>query len=571
MATAHTHQLTREEIAREEIGRTAVSRPLALVLAAFFLVVAFGWMPVQHWVAARAAARGGARQAPPLAHSLGRLPDQWRKTDGQPWLRRVFAANAEVLRGIHATDEWLDSSSWIMAATLPGVQTLLSRGLGVGNEKAYVGRDGWLYYRPDIDHLAGPGFLAPRQLQRRAAGGSEWHRPPQPDPVRGVLDFHRQLQARGIQLVVLPVPVKAAIHPEHFHPAAGNAGHPLRNPSFGDWARRLEQAGVVVVDVADALFAAARDERRPQYLATDTHWRPEAMERAAAIVAARIAALPDAPARRGECRRGSGTATNRGDLATMLSLPEALRPAPETVAIHPVYTERQELWRASPEAPVLVLGDSFCNVYSLPAMGWGGGAGFAEQLSCELGLPVDRLVRNDDGAWATRQMLARELAQGRDRLAGKRVVVWEFAARELTGGDWRDVPMDLGQPAARGFLALAPGQIVAATGTVVAVSPVPLPGSVPYRDHVVAAQVADLECVPRQTPENAEAVVYLRSMKNNELQPAAFLRGGQSVAVRLSAWQDVAAELDSINRGELDDWELQLHEPLWGELTDEDP
>jgi hypothetical protein len=34
-------------------------------------------------------------------------------------------------------------------------------------------------------------------------------------------------------------------------------------------------------------------------------------------------------------------------------------------------------------------------------------------------------------------MLAREVATGSDRLAGKRVVIWQFAARELVFGDWR--------------------------------------------------------------------------------------------------------------------------------------
>jgi len=38
-------------------------------------------------------------------------------------------------------------------------------------------------------------------------------------------------------------------------------------------------------------------------------------------------------------------------------------------------------------------------------------------------------------------MLAREMGGGVDRLAGKRVVVWQFAARELSAGDWRVIPL----------------------------------------------------------------------------------------------------------------------------------
>ena len=80
-----------------------------------------------------------------------------------------------------------------------------------------------------------------------------------------------------------------------------------------------------------------------------------------------------------------------------------------------------------------MLGDSFSNIYSLESMGWGTSAGLVEQLSYALRRPIDRLVQNDEGAFATRAMLQRDPA----RLDGKRVVVYQFAARELAGGDWK--------------------------------------------------------------------------------------------------------------------------------------
>jgi alginate O-acetyltransferase complex protein AlgJ len=70
-------------------------------------------------------------------------------------------------------------------------------------------------------------------------------------------------------------------------------------------------------------------------------------------------------------------------------------------------------------------------------MGWGGAAGLGPHLSLELARPLDVIAQNDSGAFATRQALARELAAGSDRLAGKRVVIWQFAARELSVGDWK--------------------------------------------------------------------------------------------------------------------------------------
>jgi len=51
-------------------------------------------------------------------------------------------------------------------------------------------------------------------------------------------------------------------------------------------------------------------------------------------------------------------------------------------------------------------------------------------------------VQNDNGSFATRERLRQDLATGTDRLRGKRVVVLQFAARELRSGDWKliDLP-----------------------------------------------------------------------------------------------------------------------------------
>ncbi|MEI6256450.1 MAG: hypothetical protein WCQ77_07385 [Planctomycetota bacterium] len=87
------------------------------------------------------------------------------------------------------------------------------------------------------------------------------------------------------------------------------------------------------------------------------------------------------------------------------------------------------------------LGDSFANIFSVASMGWGEGAGLAEHLSLALGLPVDAVIRNDAGSFATREMLAKELQRGNDRLAGKKLVIWCFAAREFTeSSGWSLVP-----------------------------------------------------------------------------------------------------------------------------------
>jgi hypothetical protein len=133
-----------------------------------------------------------------------------------------------------------------------------------------------------------------------------------------------------------------------------------------------------------------------------------------------------------------------GDVTDMLKLPEEQKIfPPERVTIQVVKDASGTPWEPDPKGDVLLLGDSFTNVFTMDFMGWGGAAGLAPHLAVALGRPIDVIAQNDSGAFATRQALALELAGGTDRLAGKRVVIWEFAVRELSVGDWKPVDYTL--------------------------------------------------------------------------------------------------------------------------------
>ena len=75
-------------------------------------------------------------------------------------------------------------------------------------------------------------------------------------------------------------------------------------------------------------------------------------------------------------------------------------------------------------------------------MNWGEAAGFGEQLSFYLQRPFDAIINNAGGSYVTRQQLVRDLARGKNRLRGKRLVIWQFAMRDLLSGDWKllDLP-----------------------------------------------------------------------------------------------------------------------------------
>jgi alginate O-acetyltransferase complex protein AlgJ len=388
----------------------------------------------------------------------------------------------------------------------------------------------------------------------------------EPDPVKAILRFHKQLAIRGIDLIVMPVPNKPGVDALRFSRRV-DPSVPLQNPSFLEFKTRLESGGVRIFDPGPLLIQRKESlNESALYLETDTHWRPETMEYLAKHLAKLIRSTH--PKNGGDVLQVVDKEIRGvGDTARMLRLPasqEIYRP--QEVTIHQVFSG-DRAWRPNKESDILLLGDSFSNIYSLDALGWGEAAGFAEHLSHALdGERLDCILRNSDGAFATREMLGRDLARGHDRLAGKKLVIWEFAARELTFGDWKSVDLTLGQARSSQFFVPKAGAELLVTGTVEDISDVPRPGTVPYRDHIASVHLNDLQFADRTAKEALECLVYLQSMHDNVLTAASHLRPGDRIKLRLRPWTDVADQFEKTNRSELDDPVIQLEEPCWGEI-----
>jgi len=371
---------------------------------------------------------------------------------GQAWLERIkgddsplldvfrHAPTAERLR--HFEDD-VEQASYAKDFVQPRLQALLTRFGRVGNKRAVVGLGGWLYYAPGIAHLGGPGFLdedAIRARERAAldSGEAAVHADPRP----AIVDFHAALAKRGIRLILYPVPDKAMLQPLELH-GRRNRGAPNmpvpRNMDWGRFVSDMRQAGVLVFDPGPAVL---RPGEVPRFLVQDTHWTPEWMEEVARQLATFVTRAADlAPPKSPPLfSQAEGTAECLGDVAAMLRLPDNQTVfAPQRVTIHEVRDGAGAPWEPDENGEVLLLGDSFTNVFSMESMGWGASAGLGAQLARALGRGVDVIAQNDSGAFATREALARALRAGEDRLAGKKAVVWEFASRELSVGDWKPV------------------------------------------------------------------------------------------------------------------------------------
>jgi hypothetical protein len=342
----------------------------------------------------------------------------------------------------------LEEASLLKAFVQPRVQLWLSRFGREGNKRALVGLQGFLYYTPGLTHVSGPSFLDTDAIASRERAAREGDPPTalRADPRPAIFALQRMLAQRGIVLVLFPVPDKIMLQPLQLHGRA--AGSPTfavpRNRGWTRFARELASHGVVLFDPTPPQLGRGEPAR---FLIQDTHWTPQWMAqvaRALAGVVQRSARLPAAaPASR--LHAVAQRVERVGDLVDMLKLPDDQHWfRPQSVTIEQVQDASGALWESDPAGDVLLLGDSFTNVFSMDTMGWGESAGLAAQLALALGRGVDVIAQNDSGAYATRLALARELAAGDDRLAGKRVVIWEFAARELSVGDWRAIAWSTG-------------------------------------------------------------------------------------------------------------------------------
>ena len=297
---------------------------------------------------------------------------------------------------------------------------------------AITGKDGWLFLTAELRHLGVGSFWGDA-----AAAVSRSARKDAADPLPAILDFQAQLKQAGVELILMPVPAKAAIYPDKLLDApAPKPDDPGVAGADNEFLKSCVQHGVKVLDLAPVFQAARADETVPLYCRTDSHWSCRGCEMAAALLAKDIRARPwfaGVATRKFKSEQHEQKIT--GDLAALVggNVPtETLRQrfVAEESGAPPAD------WR---ESPVLLLGDSHTLVFHAGEDMHGTGTGLADQLALELGCPIDVIGVRGSGATPPRINLMRR----QDNLAGKELVIWCFSAREFTeaSGGWRLVPV----------------------------------------------------------------------------------------------------------------------------------
>lgn len=458
------------------------------------------------------------------------------------------------------------------------VQDWMTNFAGEGSHKVFIGYNDVLFYQPDLKSITGYGPLKPEPFSVMK------------DPdlaklsnAKSVINrFATQLRERGIDLLIVPVPLKPMLYSEYVFGITNYDW--ITHPDAPEFYKELRSSGIDVLDLTSEL-AALRDKRKhvfirqpdpkdkaaiaqadaesketlDAFLKQDTHWTPDAMRFVAEKVAGHVKknhpqALPASPS---DIRAVDGVdRESMGDLVKMLDLKDARRSfAPERVFLK-VIGEGTE----SKNSPVVLLGDSFVNVFDDPTLGFENPAkpterihaGFAQHLSLLLQQPLDVIAMNGKGSTGVRKALA---ARYDNEVRAKKLVIWVIAARDLllsrsaareANIEWTDVPFNP-KPSPD---ATSVGTDPATTSIVIEASLVEKsknqdPNGSPYRDALHTA-LYDVEKVVRGTLDTKQVLGIQWTFKDKTMQHTASFGTGQRYRLTLVPW-DTKKELQSIN------------------------
>ncbi len=285
-------------------------------------------------------------------------------------------------------------------------------------------------------------YFPTREL-RHLSKGRFWEQPwdevaaNRSDPLPVMLEFHESLRARGVRLVIVPVPAKAALDPEKL--IAGSRVGDVA--SIAPFLLKLRDAGLETMDLESIL--QARRAMHPDellYCRQDAHFSPAtaALLAEAVHAAAPLSNVPT-PFVLAEPRRLAIT----GDLIAGSDW-EGVVP-PEELWVSEVTRAMGEPIDPDPASPILLLGDSHTLVFHEGAEAGMHcrGAGVFEQLALRYGLAPDLVGVRGSGLVQSRKQLFYHASQIPAYWDSKKLVIWVFSIREFTQSNDKPVSIPL--------------------------------------------------------------------------------------------------------------------------------
>jgi hypothetical protein len=342
-----------------------------------------------------------------------------------------------------------------------------------------------------------------------------------------ILDLHRQLKARGTDLILTIIPSKLCVYPDYVQVAPGQ---PARCPADRQVAlgakklyAKLLENDVEVIDLYTA-YQEARDKTQDKVryvYQTDSHWNNAGCRLAADRIGERLQRYDFVKA---ALAKGNPFTFKPGSRA------DGNKADPD---MHFVQRTDGSEYKDVDDAPVVLTGDSF-SVYNVHLK-----AHLSAQVALRTGVPVTLM-----GHEGLSFDLPVKLAQEPTYATNRRVLVWTFNDKMLAKARWvkAELPATTAAPA-------VVAEVKTVTATITEVSAPPLKNA-PYPNYYLLAYAKD-----------QDAVLHILAMYQRKILPAATLRPGDKIEVTLTPWSKVAKTHGRIQSGRLPTVELQIKKP----------
>ena len=288
----------------------------------------------------------------------------------------------------------------------------------------------WFFLVKELRHLASGRFWVPSPGEDSSV---------RIDQVPGIIEFRELLAARGIRLLLVPVPAKAAIYPEKL---AGKFQRGDAEP-LAPFLDQLRKGGVEVLDL-EPLFleAAAADPGVLLYCRQDAHFSPLAAQKVAELVAGTLA-LPAGESRDITLAGETEDLSFTGDPVLGSEWEGSI--SGETLPMQRVATGAGVPVEPDPASSVLLLGDSHTLVFQAGEENGMHcrGAGVFDHLAFSLGFAPDLVGVRGSGLVQARKQLFFRASAAPGYWENKKAVILLFSVREFTQSMDRPIPIPL--------------------------------------------------------------------------------------------------------------------------------
>lgn len=245
------------------------------------------------------------------------------------------------------------------------------------------------------------------------------------NPLPRMVELKQYLDSLGIQLLVVPVPVKEEVYADKLVP--GTRADLCVNVNGREFIREMLTAGIDVLDLYPALMSARASDEPPHYSYQrfDTHWALPGMLAAMEQLATRVTQYSwyaESGAQPGSLVMKDTLTLREGDLVAHLPDAEKSKYPADTLAAMKVF-KGENAYKGGKNAPILLMGDSFTGVFESVDQKSGGPGSL---LAYATGLDVQVATSWGGGPGVRSRMMKMQ-----KDLAAKRLVIYMMTARDF--------------------------------------------------------------------------------------------------------------------------------------------